>query len=193
MTIRSTSITPPGLRYKTDFISESEEQALLTVLRQLPLKPFEFHGYIGNRRTLSFGLRYDYSRAGVEVAAEPPPFLDALRVRIAEYVGRSADEFRQIGINEYRPRAGIGWHKDKPEFGDVVGVSLLSNVRMRFRKNTGDNWVRTFQLLERRSIYIFSGEVRQQWEHSIPPVSALRYSLTFRTLAHGDVRTLAPS
>ncbi len=155
---------------------------LTEALSKLPVKPFEFHGYVGNRRVLSFGLRYDYSRRGVKVAAEPLPFLDALRSKVAEFAGQSARSFRQIGINEYRPGAGIGWHKDKPEFGEVVGISLLSSVRMRFRKDNGNSWVRAFQFLERRSIYILTGEVRDEWEHSIAPVPSLRYSLTFRTL-----------
>lgn len=110
-------------------------------------------------------------------------------MRIAEFAGRGAQEFRQIGINQYPPGAGIGWHKDKPEFGDIAGVSLLSAVRMRLRKSSGGRWVRAFQLLELRSIYILGGEMRDKWEHRIAPVSSLRYSLTFRTLAHREERT----
>lgn len=182
-----------GLRYRPDFITEAEEQALAAALGQLPLKPFEFHGYVGNRRVLSFGLRYDYSRRGVEPAAQPPPFLDALRSRVAEFTGRAPDEFRQIGINEYRQGAGIGWHKDKPEFGDVAGISLLSDVKMRFRKSSGESWLRASHLLQARSLYILTGEVRHEWEHSIAPVSSLRYSLTFRTLAPGAAKLLAAS
>jgi alkylated DNA repair dioxygenase AlkB len=186
---RTGPVIPEGLRYFPDFISETEEQALTTTLTALPLKPFEFHGYVGNRRVLSFGLRYDYSRQSVERAAEPPSFLYALRERIAKFAGRSSEEFCQIGINEYRPGAGIGWHKDKTEFGDVVGVSLLSAVTMRLRKRSGNSWLRTFQVLEPRSIYILTGEIRHEWEHSIAPVSFLRYSLTFRTLAAGASRS----
>jgi hypothetical protein len=76
MRAESALIVPPGLRYRAEFISESDEHAMTMALGQLPLKPFEFHGYVGNRRGLSFGLRYDYSRRGVEVAAEPPPWLE---------------------------------------------------------------------------------------------------------------------
>lgn len=189
----SPSLLPEGLRYRPDFITDAEEQALTAALGQLPLKPFEFHGYVGNRRVLSFGLRYDYSRREVEPAAQPPPFLDALRSRIAEFAGRAPEEFRQIGINEYRQGAGIGWHKDKPEFGDVVGISLVSDVRMRFRKRSGETWLRACHLLQARSIYFLTGEVRHKWEHSIAPVSSLRYSLTFRTLAPGASKLLAAS
>ena len=176
-------VVPQGLRYQAEFITEEEEEALAEALGQLPLRPFEFHGYTGNRRVLSFGLRYDYSRRGVEPAASAPPFLDVLRGRVAEFAVCDPEEIRQIGINEYRPGAGIGWHKDKPEFGDVIGVSLLSDVRVRFRQRSAGGWSRAFQLLAARSAYIMSGEVRENWEHSIAPVASLRYSITFRTLA----------
>ena len=152
--VKRASFAPEGLGYRPDFVTEAEEHALATALSRLPLKPFEFHGYLGNRRVLSFGLRYDYSRRGVELAAPPPPILDALRARVAEFAGRKPEEFRQIGINEYRAGAGIGWHKDKPEFGDVVGISLLSAVRVRFRKRSGDGWTRASHLMEPRSVYI---------------------------------------
>jgi alkylated DNA repair dioxygenase AlkB len=181
-------LVPQGLRYFPDFLSETEEQGLVMNLSKLPLKPFEFHGYIANRRVLSFGLHYDYSRQVVQQSAEPPPFLADLRGRIAWFCERGTEDFKQIGINEYRSGAGIGWHKDKPEFGEVVGISLVSAVIMRFRKRSGERWVRAFQMLEPRSIYILAGEARQEWEHSIAPVSSARYSVTFRTLAPGTLK-----
>lgn len=143
---------PKGFRCQPDLITATEEQDLAAALATLPLKPFEFHGYLGNRRVKSFGFRYDYGRGGVEPAEAPPPFLDALRKKVAEFAGHAAEEFRQIGINEYRPGAGIGWHRDKPQFGDVVGVSLLSPAKMRFRKQHGKGCLRTSHMLEPRSI-----------------------------------------
>jgi len=92
------------------------------------------------------------------------------------FAGRRVEEFRQIGVNEYRPGAGIGWHRDKSQFGIIVGVSLLSPAKMRFRRREGDRWIRMSHIVE-------DGEARHVWEHSIPPMEALRYSLTFRTLA----------
>lgn len=174
---------PKGFRYQADFISEAEEHVLAKSLSHLPLNPFEFHGHLGNRRVVSFGLRYDYGRREVEQADDPPSFLDALRAKVAEFAGRAVQDFHQIGINEYRPGAGIGWHRDKPHFGDVIGVSLLSPAKMRFRKRDKKAWTRASQLLDPRSVYILTGESREVWEHSIPPVSSLRYSITFRTLA----------
>lgn len=174
---------PPGFRYREAIVSEAEEACLVTSLGQLDLKPFEFHGRLGNRRVVSFGLKYDYSRRAVEPASEMPAFLGDLLLRVAEFAGYDPDAFQQVGVNEYRPGAGIGWHKDKAHFGIVVGVSLLAPATMRFRQASGAGWNRISHLIKPRSIYILSEEARMQWEHSIPPVSDLRYSITFRTLS----------
>ncbi len=174
---------PSGFRYQDDIISETEEAILVASLATLELRPFEFHGHVGNRRVTSFGLRYDYARRAVERAERFPLFIEELRRKAAAFAGRSIDEIQQGGVNEYPPGAGIGWHKDKPQFGVVVGVSLLATAIMRLRLSTGTGWIRKSQTLKPRSIYILEGEARTSWEHSIPPVGSLRYSLTFRTLA----------
>lgn len=174
---------PSGFRYQDDIISETEEAMLVASLATLELKPFEFHGHIGNRRVTSFGLRYDYARRAVEPTERFPPFIEELRRKAAAFAGRSVDEIQQGGVNEYPPGAGIGWHKDKPQFGVIVGVSLLATAIMRLRLPAGTSWIRKSQTLKPRSIYILEGEARTSWEHSIPPVDSLRYSLTFRTLA----------
>ena len=176
-------ILPAGFRYEENFITEVEEAGLVTSLAALELKPFEFHGHVGNRRVTSFGLRYDYARRTVDTAEGFPPFLMNLREKVAAFAGRRVDDFVQGGVNQYPPGAGIGWHKDKPQFGAVVGVSLLAPALMRLRLATGKGWMRSYQQLQARSIYILEGEVRTKWEHSVPPVESLRYSLTFRTLA----------
>jgi alkylated DNA repair dioxygenase AlkB len=106
-----------------------------------------------------------------------------LRDKVAGFAGREAEDFRQILVSEYAPGAPIGWHRDKPQFEDVVGVSLLAPANFRLRQKTGTGWTRRSILLAPRSIYIMSDEVRHGWEHSIPEMTALRYSITFRTLA----------
>ena len=173
---------PDGFSYRENFISEAEEAELVAALTTLELKPFEFHGHLGNRRVASFGLRYDYPRRSLGTAEPFPSFLAELREKIAKFAGRQVHEFQQGGVNEYPPGAGIGWHKDKSQFGLIVGVSLLGPATLRFRRTEGNRWVRMSQRLEPRSIYILEGEARTLWEHSVPPVDALRYSLTFRTL-----------
>jgi alkylated DNA repair dioxygenase AlkB len=175
-------LAPEGFRYEEDVISEAEEATLVASLAKLELKPFEFLGHLGNRRVTAFGLRYDYARRAIEAADGFPSFLADLRNKVAKFAGRGVDEFQQGGVNEYPPGAGIGWHKDKAQFGVIVGVSLLAPARMRFRRADGNRWVRMSQRLLPRSIYILEGEARTMWEHSIPPLDALRYSLTFRTL-----------
>ena len=185
-------ITPPGFRYQENVITEAEEATLVASLQKLDLKPFEFHGHFGNRRVISFGLLYDFSSRSVKAASEFPSFLNELRAKVAEFAGRSVNEFRQAGINEYRPGAGIGWHKDKAQFGIIVGVSLLAPATMRFRRAQGNGWARVSQTIAPRSIYVLSGEARTEWEHSLPPVDKLRYSLTFRTLSDNVSLTTTP-
>jgi alkylated DNA repair dioxygenase AlkB len=177
---------PRGFRYREEIVTEEEEAALAASLGRLDLKPFEFHGHLGNRRVVSFGLKYDYSRRSIERASEVPSFLEGILHRVADFAGYEADAFRQVGVNEYRPGAGIGWHKDKPQFGIIVGISLLAPATMRFRRAQGRSWIRISQTVEPRSIYILSGEARTEWEHSIPPMNDLRYSITFRTLAEAS-------
>ena len=174
---------PRGFRYQEEIVSEEEEAALAASLARLDLKPFEFHGHTGNRRVVSFGLDYDFTRRPVEPAPEMPSFLDELLARAAAFAGCEKSAFRQVGVNEYRKGAGVGWHKDKPQFGIVVGVSLLAPATMRFRKADGARWIRISHALHPRSVYILSGEARTEWEHSVPPVAQLRYSINFRTLA----------
>jgi alkylated DNA repair dioxygenase AlkB len=183
--IKETQPEPRGFRYRGEIVSAEEEAALVSSLDELNLKPFEFHGHLGNRRVVSFGLKYDYGRRAVEPASAIPVFLNDLLERVAEFAGYESDAFEQVGVNEYRPGAGIGWHKDKPQFGIVVGVSLLAQATMRFRRDDGSRWNRISHTVEPRSIYLLSGEARTEWEHSIPPLAELRYSVTFRTLTEG--------
>lgn len=172
-----------GFRYREQFVTEEEEMALAASIGKLDLRPFEFHGHLGNRRVVNFGLKYDYSHGSVEPAVEMPEFLNDLLVRVSDFAGCEAGAIQQVGVSEYRPGAGIGWHKDKPQFGIVVGVSLLAPAMMRFRRAEGERWKRISHRVNPRSVYILSGKARTEWEHSIPAARELRYSITFRTLA----------
>lgn len=123
---------PPGLAYTPDLITPAEEQALLGQLLDLPFQPFNFQGHLANRQVLSFGYRYDYSDRRLHDAAPIPDFLLRLREQVARFAGRPPDAFVQVLINLYRPGAGIGWHRDKAHFGEVVGVSLGAPCTLRF-------------------------------------------------------------
>jgi alkylated DNA repair dioxygenase AlkB len=177
---------PEGLRYWPDVVTAEEEAGLAARLAELPFKPYEFRGYLGNRRTVAFGLRYDDDRHALEDAAAPPEFLAELRDRVAGLAGLPPGDFAHVLINEYAPGAGIGWHRDRPRFEFVAGVSLLTPCVMRFRRKTGERWERAFAPLAPRSAYLLSGPARNEWQHSITPLETLRYSITFRTLAGVD-------
>jgi alkylated DNA repair dioxygenase AlkB len=173
----------PGLDYHKDLISAAEERALLDHLQTLNLAPFRFHGWIGNRKTQSFGWRYDFDDASFWPADPLPDWLLPLRARAAEFARVRPDDLVHVLIARYDPGAGIGWHRDRPVFEKVIGVSLGSPATLRFRQRTDSGFRRASVEVEPRSAYLLSGEARHQWEHSIAPGTQLRSSITFRTLS----------
>lgn len=174
-------ILPQGMVYRPDFITRAEESELLDWLATLPFEPFQFHGFEGRRRVVSFGWRYDFSRTHLEKADELPAELAPLQARAEALAGLAPGELAQVLINEYREGAPIGWHRDRPVFDKVVGVSLAAACPFRLRRRVADGFERTTLTLEPRSAYLLSGPARTLWEHSIPPVAAHRYSITFRS------------
>ncbi|HZT26906.1 MAG TPA: alpha-ketoglutarate-dependent dioxygenase AlkB [Pseudolabrys sp.] len=177
---------PAGMRYQPDLVAPDEERKLVAFIETLPLKPFEFaEGFLGNRRIVSFGWRYDYQAQRAVPVAPIPPELLPLRRKAAQFARLPEDEFRQALVTEYAPGAGIGWHKDKAMFGEIVGISLLAECTFRLRRKEGTGWERMSFVAASRSAYLLSGPARTQWEHSIPPLDRLRYSVTFRNLAKG--------
>jgi alkylated DNA repair dioxygenase AlkB len=158
------------------------EGQLISQIESLPLKEFEFHGYTGKRRVVSFGWRYDHTAAELQQAEAVPEFLFGLRESAAKLAGVLPDDFVHVLVTEYRPGTTIGWHRDKYVFGKVVGISLASACDFRFRRTTGEKWERYRLKVRPRSMYLLSGPARTVWEHSILSVLELRYSITFRTL-----------
>lgn len=174
---------PDGFRYAPDLITPEEEVELLARIGELPFREFEFHGYKGKRRIVSFGWHYDYSTRELRQADEMPDFLLELRDMASQFAGVEPVELQHVLVTDYGAGSGIGWHRDKPVFGIVVGVSLLSPCVFRLRRQTGPRrWERVSLIAEPRSAYILSGPVRDEWEHSIPSVNSLRYSVTFRSV-----------
>jgi DNA oxidative demethylase len=177
------SLLPEGLLYSPDFISADEERELAGRIAALPLRPFEFRGFVGKRRTASFGLHYRFEGAGrLEPARPIPDWLEPVRIRAAALAGLTPDTLRHVLLIEYDEGAGIGWHRDRPEFGVVIGISLLAPARLRFRRRSGTGWQRCDVVAKPRSAYLLRGPARGEWEHSIPAVAALRYSITLRTI-----------
>jgi alkylated DNA repair dioxygenase AlkB len=135
---------------------------------------------------VSFGLRYDFNGGGLKKADPMPPFLEPLRERAAAFAGLAPDRLAHALITEYRPGTAIGWHRDRPHYDDVIGISLLSPCTFRLRRKRGASWERAVTRLDRRSVYLMRGPSREEWEHSIPAVEELRYSVTFRSLRVPD-------
>jgi len=179
---------PGGFDYREALISPDEERALVERFASLPFQPFEFHGYLGKRRIVSFGWRYDYGGRTLRESASIPSFLLPLREQAAAFAQIPAQRLQQILVTEYAPGAGIGWHRDKPMFEDVVAVSFLSPCVLRFRRRQAQGWERAALEIAARSAYLLRGPARREWEHSVPPVERLRYSVTFRNFGPGDVR-----
>ena len=181
----SASAPPAGFRYWPDAFAVAEEQDWLRAIEALPFKPFEFHGYLGNRRIVSFGWRFDYAGRALRESAPMPGFLLPLRERAALTAGLAPENLQQALVTEYDPGVTIGWHRDKPVFQDIVALSFGSTCRLRLRQKRSVGWERWSIEIAPRSLYRLSGAARHDWEHSIPPVESRRYSVTFRTLVEG--------
>lgn len=177
-----------GLQYRDDFITPTEHDRLVTELEGLSLAPFRFHGWLGNRKTQTFGWRYDFDDASFAPAEPIPQWLQPLRAKAAAFAGFAPEDFAHALLARYDPGAGIGWHRDRPQFEQVVGISLGAPATMRFRQRTAGGFRRTTVDLEPRSAYLLSGEVRREWEHSIAPGDTLRFSITFRSLSEKGLR-----
>jgi len=175
-------LMPEGFHYWPELVSKPEETWLLEAVSRLEFKPFQFRGFFGNRRIIAFGWRYDFNDSSLKRAAEIPDFLQPVRERAAEAAGVPPAAIEQAMVTEYSPGAAIGWHRDRSIFGEVIGVSLASQCTFRFRRKIGEKWDRASIILDPRSAYLLKGPARTDWEHSIPAVVALRYSITFRTM-----------
>ena len=176
--------TLPGFACHSKLIDEAEEAALIAAIDGAGLEPFRFQGWLGKRMTRTFGWRYDFDDASFAPAAPLPDWLLPVRERAAAVAGLAAEEFVHALLTRYDPGAGIGWHRDRPQFEEVVGISLGAMVTMRFRRRRDDRKFDRFGTeLAPRSAYLLTGEARHVWEHSIAPVETRRWSITFRSLS----------
>ena len=171
---------PEGFKYERDVLSRAAEASLLERIRELPFKEFQFHGYVGKRRVVSYGWQYDFTEARLKKSDDIPDFLLPVREIAARFASLEPTELHHVLVTEYSAGSAIGWHRDKAVFGDVVGISLLSSCNFRLRRKIGNRWERASIIAEPRSAYLMRGPSRTEWEHSIPPVDALRYSITLR-------------
>jgi alkylated DNA repair protein (DNA oxidative demethylase) len=178
----------PGLASGDGIVTPEQEAALIARIDAQPLAPFRFQGWLGKRLTHSFGWSYDFEDGRFASAEPMPDWLLPLRDRAARFAHLEADLLVQALLIRYDPGAGIGWHRDRPVFEHVVGVSLGSAAAMRLRRRIEGGFQRLTLPLAPRSVYHLSGEVRHLWEHSIAPLDVPRWSVTFRSLAHGAMR-----
>jgi DNA oxidative demethylase len=175
-------VLPAGFLYHPEFITSEEERTLLAAMSSMQFGEVTFRGVTARRRIRQFGWRYSFESYRVSEGAELPGFLLPLRGRAAALAGVDAEALSEALVTEYPPGAPIGWHRDAPVFGIVVGVSLLAACVFRLRRSEGGGEKPVNVELAPRSAYVLDGEARNQWQHSIPAVRALRYSITFRTL-----------
>jgi alkylated DNA repair dioxygenase AlkB len=178
---------PPGFEYRAAFISAADEQDLVDAIATIEFAAFEMRGVIAKRRVAFFGRPYNSGGASPPL----PAFLLPLRAQAAAWAGVDPHAFAMALVNEYRPGAPIGWHRDAPQYDIVCGVSLVSSCRMKFRPYVAPGTSASAKpprrttheiVLEPRSAYLMRGESRSAYEHHIPPAATLRYSITFRTL-----------
>jgi alkylated DNA repair dioxygenase AlkB len=178
---------PDGFRYVPEFLSAEEESSLIPTVENLPFAAFDFQGYTARRRIVEYGWEYDFSSRKASRAEPIPEFLVPLRARAAQEAQVTPAELVEAVVTEYPPGAPIGWHRDVPQFETIIGISLLSSCRMRLKPYRTEGKLVSV-ILEPRSLYVISGVARWQFQHSIPAVESLRYSITFRTLRARSTR-----
>jgi alkylated DNA repair dioxygenase AlkB len=176
---------PEGLLYRPEFLTLGEERRLLDDISRVYFQPVRMHGVVARRRVVHYGLIYGYDSWRLAPGPPIPEFLETLQDRCAEWMGLTPEALQEVLLTEYTPGASIGWHRDAPMFGAIIGVSLGAPCRMRFRSGEGTDKRGTQLVLEPRSVYALTGAVREGWQHHIPPTKDLRYSVTFRTIREG--------
>jgi alkylated DNA repair dioxygenase AlkB len=182
---------PGGLRHESNFLSFDEEAAWIDRLAALPFAPARYKGYTAQRHVVSYGSRYDFDALHLGPAEPLPDLLLPLRDRAAAWADIPPTSISDALVARYEPGTPLGWHRDVPEFEQVIGVSFMGAARMRFRPypplqpKKADVWSLD---LAPRSIYLLSGDARWGWQHSVAPTPRLRYSVTFRTRKNGTRR-----
>jgi alkylated DNA repair dioxygenase AlkB len=171
-----------GFLYHDEFITPGEQSGLLERIRSLEFQQMQMRGVVAKRRVIHYGVTYSFETFKATAGPPLPEFLLPLRERAGRFAAVEPGDLAEALITEYSPGAAIGWHRDAYPFDIVVGISLLSPCRFRFRRGRVRAWETVEVPLPPRSAYVLTGAARSQWEHSIPPVKQLRYSITFRTL-----------
>jgi alkylated DNA repair dioxygenase AlkB len=174
---------PEGFLYRPDFIAPEEEAALVREIQTMEFSEVRMRGVTARRRVRQFGWRYSFESSKLSEGQDLPQFLRPLRSRAAALIATAGDELSEALVTEYREGATIGWHRDAPMFGVVVGISLLSSCVFKLRRGSAPRTQKPLSIdMAPRSAYVLDGEARRDWQHSIPAVKSLRYSITFRAV-----------
>lgn len=173
---------PEGFRHADDFLCRDEEASLLDRFRTLEFHEMKMRGVTARRRVIQYGWHYSFESFKMTLSDPVPEFLFPIRQRAAVFAGLEPAQLSEALLMEYSPGAAIGWHRDAPPFGVVAGISLGAACRFRFRRGKTGVWETTELTLLPRSVYVLTGAARSEWQHSIPAVKELRYSITFRTM-----------
>jgi len=173
---------PRGFAYHPAILDDAEERELACRLEALDFAAVTMRGKVARRQAKHFGWVYGYESWRITPGPPIPDFLDPLRRRVARLTGVSHEDLVEVLVNAYPAGAGIGWHRDAPQFGLVIGVSLLGECRLRFQRGRGTAREARSMTIAPRSAYVLDGDARYEWQHSVPPTKSLRYSVTFRTL-----------
>src|SRR4029453_3446408 len=135
---------PEGFQYEERVLSPDRERSLIASFEHLQFREFEFRGFLGKRRTVSFGWRYDFNVRELQEAEKIPTFLLSLPQKAARFASLAEARLQHVLVTEYAPSAAIGWHKDRPEFEDVIGISLGAPCVFQFRRKKGTRWEGAF-------------------------------------------------
>ena len=164
-TLRVEQLDVPGLTYARNFLSPSEEAALV--------EEIDRNDWICDlsRRVQHYGWRYSYKARRID----PSDYLGPLpkwaefiadRLVSSALVPQRPD---QLIVNEYVGKQGISGHSDSESFADgIATISLLESWEMVFRKKPLKCRRPVPQVLEQRSVAVMSGDSRWRWTHEIP-------------------------
>lgn len=178
-------VTPEGFSYIPEFLSMAEEEKLLHEIKEVQLHTFQFQGYEAKRKVKSFGYDYNFNQRSITKGEPIPEGFDFLLQKISDKLNIDKERFAELLVTEYPVGSVINWHRDAPPFELIAGISLSSDCTFRLRPYDKEKQGRKSIIslpVKRRSLYVIDGASRSEWEHSITPVKAVRYSITLRTL-----------
>lgn len=137
-----------------DIMDEAGERPLIDAIGRSDLTPFRLHGRLGKRMVTSYGAGYDFHEDRLAFSSSMPAWLAALRLQCAALLRLDPELLTQVLLTRYGPGAGIGWHRDRPWYEHVIGISLGAPAVLRFRRRCSKRFDRINVPLAPRSLTI---------------------------------------